>query len=228
MATAPEPTPSAEPASDRAALRAAYDRYAETYGSTRNAIFDAFRDEVLDWFATATRPVGSRVLDLGSGPGRESVQLRERGLAPLAIDFALAMARQCRQRGVATAVMDLYHLGLPAEQFAGAWVSFSLLHMPKQDVLGILDAVHRVLVPGGTIVVLLFEGAGEGPRQQDVRRFGTARYFSYYQPDELRETVGARFSVTAQWRLDISPRPTLGVAGRKTTEGQRWTQHSTN
>ncbi len=201
--------------SDRDALRAAYDRQADSYGAARNARYDEFRDAALDWFAGEVRGVGSRILDLGSGPGHEAVLLRDRGLQPLAVDFSPRMVQRCRERGIEAHLADLYELDLPAGAFAGAWVSFSLLHVPKHDVEPIMARISRALCPGGTVAVLLFEGTGEGPRQEDVKRFGVARYFSYYQPDELKAVVERHFRVVRQARLDISPRPTLLVGGRR-------------
>jgi SAM-dependent methyltransferase len=200
---------------DRLALRDAYDRQATEYGRVRNPKFDRLRDEVMDFFATEALSVGSDVLDLGAGPGHESVLLRERGLVPLAIDFAPRMIELCRERGIDGRVMDLTDLDLPANRYAGAWMAFSLLHLPKADAGAVVEVIHRALVPGGILMILLFEGDGEGPRAQDLARFGVARYFSYYRSDELKALMARKFDVIADRRFDLSPRPTLVVAGRK-------------
>jgi SAM-dependent methyltransferase len=201
--------------SERTALRKAYDQVADTYGTKRNPRYDAFRDSVLAWFADEVRPVATDVADLGSGPGHECVFLADAGLRPLAVDFSAAMTAQCRGRGVRSAVMDLYTLGLTEGHFGGVLMSFSLLHIPKSDATSIVGGAARALRPGGTLLVLLFEGAGEGPRVQDVRKFGTARWFSYYQQNELRGLFGPELEITREWRLDISPRPTIGCAARR-------------
>lgn len=200
---------------DRRKLRAAYDRVAAEYGKVRNAVFDGFRDEILDWFAAQVRLIGPRVLDLGSGPGYESAELRERGLTPLAIDFSPGMIDECRSRNIDGAVMDLTALELPSEKYAGALASFSLLHLPKSAASPVLKSIGTSLLPGGVLMILLFEGDGEGPRVVDIRRFGTARYFAYYRATELRDLVEAEFEVIREERLDISPRPTLMIAARK-------------
>lgn len=206
---------------DREALRQAYDRQAPEYGRQRNPIYDAFRDRMLDRFAQLAagqegpaNPPGGEVLDLGSGPGHESVLLRERGLRPLAVDFSPVMVEECRRKGIPAVVMDLYDLDLPPHRFAGAWMSFSLLHVPKADVPGILRHVAAALRPGGALMVLLFEGAGEGLRLEDVKRYGVPRYFSYYREDELAGLLGEHVVAVESHRLDISPRPTLVAAGR--------------
>lgn len=198
----------------KAAMRAAYDRHADDYGVARNPAFDAFRDEMLDWFSAQVRPLGTRVLDLGAGPGAESLLLRERGLDPLAVDFSPRMVDKCRALGLDAQLMDMTEPDLPEHTFAGAWISFSLLHVPKNEAARALATVARALRPGGIAAVLLFEGAGEGLRQADAARFGAPRYFAYYAPDELRDLLSGSFEVCYERRLDLSPRPTLVAAGR--------------
>jgi ubiquinone/menaquinone biosynthesis C-methylase UbiE len=200
---------------EREALRHAYDAVAATFGARRNEKFDQFRNELLDWLACRALPNGASVLDLGSGPGYESVYLRERGIEPLALDFSASMIAECRKRGINGVVMDMYDLQMPAAYFAGALMSFSLLHMPKADVPSIIAKVERTLAPGAPLLVMLFEGEGEGPREQDRARFGTPRWFSYYKLGELSSLISARFRVEEHWRLDISPRPTIAIGARR-------------
>src|SRR5262249_37368430 len=86
---------------------------------------------------------------------------------------------------------------------------------PKSQAASVVADVARAIKPDGTVVILLFEGTGEGPRQEDVAKFGTARWFSYYQQQELRMLFGPDFKVVREWRLEISPRPTIGCAARR-------------
>ncbi|MFF2619040.1 class I SAM-dependent DNA methyltransferase [Kitasatospora sp. NPDC058046] len=200
---------------DRAALRDAYDRAAAHYGDRRNPRFDRFRAEALDHFAEQVRATGgTRVLDLGAGPGHECEELRNRGLDPLAVDFSPAMVARCRARGIEACEQDLYDLRPPGAPRSGALASFSLLHVPKADLGAVVERIADSLVPGAVLLVLLFEGEGEGPREADRAAFGVARHFSYYRPDELAGALGDRFEIVDTRRLDISPRPTLTVTGR--------------
>ncbi|MEU2251480.1 methyltransferase domain-containing protein [Streptomyces sp. NPDC019224] len=205
---------------DRAALRSAYDRAAAEYGQRRNPRYDQFRAEQLDWFAEQVLATGgNRVLDLGSGPGHESVELRNRGLVPLAVDFSTEMVTRCRAKSLDAVEQDLYDLRVSSASWAGAWASFSLLHIPKADLAPIVDRIADALVPGGILLVLLFEGDGEGPREADRTSFGVARYFSYYRQDELSAALCNQFDIVDTRRLDISPRPTITVAGRLRSTG---------
>ena len=94
-------------------------------------------------------------------------------------------------------------------------MSFSLLHVPKSDVPAVVKEIHRVLMPNGIFYISLFEGEGEGFREDDRAQYGCARYFAYYHLEELEELVIPHFKATKTARLDISPRPTISFKSIK-------------
>jgi ubiquinone/menaquinone biosynthesis C-methylase UbiE len=198
-------------------LRKVYDRLAPTFGVKRNPRYDVFRNAILDWFAAHVGIIGPEIVDLGAGAGHESLFLKDRGLDPLAVDFSANMVAECRAKGLRAEIGDFTRLSLPAESFAGALLSFSLLHVPSAAAPGVVADVVRRLKPGGTLLVLLFEGIGEGPREQEAKTLGTARWFTYYDAQTLRALLPSGVEVTREWRLDISPRPTLGIAATRTS-----------
>jgi len=192
-------------------LAEAYTRSAGKYGTTRNRKFDAFLEHEMDQFICRVKKIGVRIVDLGSGPGNESVYFQAQGLQPICVDISAGMAQQCQKRELQACMMDFYHLAFPNQFFAGAWMCFSLLHVPKKRCVDILQEVYRVLVIGGILHVALFEGEGEGPREEDRSKFGIARYFAYYKADELEAVLTPYFKVINISRLNISPRPTLSI-----------------
>lgn len=193
-----------------------YDTIAQNYGGTRNERFDAFLKEDVGRFVNAISQVGIKVVDLGSGTGSESLLLKKAGLLPICIDSSLEMAKTSHTKGLNTCVMDFYNLGFPNNTFDGVWMSFSFLHVPKKNALEVLNEVRRVLAHNGILYISLFEGEGEGPKEQDVKKCGIARYFSYYQQDELRQLLSSQFSIVDSSRLDISPRPTISFLCQNT------------
>ena len=195
----------------------AYSRKAMEYGVTRNKKFDEFLEVELARFAASVKNVGTRVLDLGSGPGNESIQLKRLGLSPVCIDNAPGMVAECNKKGLKAHVMDFWKLKFSDGSFAGAWMAFSLLHVPKRDASAILLEVYRILQPNGIFYVSLFEGDGEGLRTDDVTRFGCERYFAYYQREEMERLLLHKFQIRFASRLDISPRPTISFECVKPT-----------
>lgn len=193
----------------KAKLVEAYGRKSEEYGLKRNERFDAFLEKEIRHFVDSVKRVGTKVVDLGSGPGNESLTFKEAGLEPVCVDISPEMVEQCKQKGLEAYIMDFYNLNFPNESFAGAWMSFALLHVPKREVASVIKEVNRILVKDGVFYISLFEGEGEGLRKEDIKRFGVERYFSYYKPDELRKILLPYFDITKSERLDISPRPTI-------------------
>jgi ubiquinone/menaquinone biosynthesis C-methylase UbiE len=192
-----------------------YSSCAYKYGAVKNEKFDDFLAEEINFFSSATLAVGTKVVDLGSGPGDESMILKSKGITPLCIDISEGMVNACIDKGLNARKMDFYNLSLPQESFAGAWMAFSLLHVPKKDVKKILENIHKILMPKGILYVSLFEGEGEGLREEDVKKFGSKRYFSYYKTDELQSMLSECFDVYRISKLDISPRPTIAFESRK-------------
>ena len=194
-------------------MRTAYTACADRYGHARNPRFDAFAEEVRAGFVAEVLASGGGrcVVDVGSGPGGDGLHFANAGLRPWCVDISPGMVERCRAQGLDAVELDFRHLGRLGRRFAGAWMSFSLLHVPKAQAGMVLEQVHRVLERGGVLAVLLFEGAGEGVRDADFDRFGVARYFAYYHKLELEQLL-ARWFTGASWRrLDISPRPTMAV-----------------
>lgn len=198
------------------AMADAYNRKAEEYGAVRNEKFDAFLQKELEHFVSSVKKVGTKVIDLGSGPGNEALHLAQAGLRPICIDIAPGMIEQCRKKGLEAYVMDFYRLDFPNESFAGAWMSFSFLHVPKQDAGTVLDEIKRILVPRGIFYISLFEGEGEGfLREEDLKKFGSKRFFAYYKARELKGMLLPYFKIIKSERLDIPPRPTISFECQK-------------
>lgn len=195
-------------------LGRAYDAHATTYGRERNAKFDQFRSRALDRFVRNLP--GPRVLDLGSGPGHEAVELASRGCTVTALDASLGMLNECRSKGFDVVQGDMRDVAsLVQESFDGIWAAFSLLHLSKADARDLFAQLESVVSPRGVVAVLLFRGEGEGPREADIPKFGIARYFAYYQPQELAAAMAPSFSVFAHDSIELSPRPSIAVFGRR-------------
>ncbi len=160
----PAPLPTAG-APEKLAVRAMFDRIAPRY-DLLNRVLSAGTD--VRWRRACVNqlelPPGSRVLDLCTGTadlliealGRDpshrgvgldlSVPMLARGVAKLA-------RRVGNQRGVVLAG-DAERLPLASSRFDGAMVAFGIRNLG--DPSAALGEIHRVLRPGGRLVVLEF------------------------------------------------------------------------
>ena len=95
------------------------------------------------------------VLDLGCGRGEFLELLRERGIAARGIDTNAEMVARCVERGLAVTRSDgLSHLrALPEASVGGLFSAQVVEHLGPRYLMRLLEAMHRVLRPGGRAVV---------------------------------------------------------------------------
>ena len=121
--------------------------------------------------------LGKRVLDIGVGAGRTTRALRDLASDYLGIDLSLPMLDACRAAhpGVRLAHMDLRELSrFDAASFDFAMGSYAVLDvLPQHERLQALDAIHRLLSPGGHFVFSAHNRAsrwaGQPPRLMSSR-----------------------------------------------------------
>ena len=88
--------------------RALYEKYAYMFEEQdKRYPFNDFIDDA-DIFMRFLQ--GKKILDLGSGPGRDSQFFKERGLNPLCLDISQEMIKLCQEKGLETQVGDLEKL----------------------------------------------------------------------------------------------------------------------
>jgi SAM-dependent methyltransferase len=175
-------------------IRESYDAVArvyadEIYGELKGKPFDR---EVLDRFADRVRRKG-RVCDLGCGPAQIARYLKDRGVEAFGLDFSAGMLAEARRLNP-----DLYFvqasmlaLGLAADTLAGLAAFYSIIHIPRRQVVSALGEICRVLQPGGGLLLTFHLGSEDSHHEEmlghavslDVALFTTAEMSRY-----LRET----------------------------------------
>ncbi|EMF53661.1 MULTISPECIES: class I SAM-dependent methyltransferase [Streptomyces] len=149
-----------------AATRDAYDAVASTYA---RLFGDSLRDSPLDRailgaFAEVARARGGgRVADLGCGPGHVTAHLAESGLEAFGVDASPAMVELARQAhpGLRFEVGSMAALDIPDGALGGVLSRWSVIHTPPHEVPVLLAEFHRVLAPGGHLLIGF--SASEGP-----------------------------------------------------------------
>ncbi|WP_030665407.1 class I SAM-dependent methyltransferase [Streptomyces rimosus] len=148
------------------ATREAYDAAASTYAQLFR---DSLRDSPLDRaalgvFAEAVSAHGGgQVADLGCGPGHITAYLNELGLAAFGVDVSPAMIELARQAcpDLRFDVGSMAALDITDGELGGVLSRWSIIHTPPQDVPAVLAEFHRVLAPGGHLLIGF--SASEGP-----------------------------------------------------------------
>lgn len=121
-----------------------------------------------------------RVLDLGCGPGRDLITLRDRGHEPVGLDGAEEFVRMARDHaGCEVLHQDFLALDLPIERFHGVFANASLFHVPSQELARVLGELWRSLVPGGVLF-------SSNPRGLNREGWQGERYGCYLDIHEWR------------------------------------------
>jgi SAM-dependent methyltransferase len=186
------------------ATRAAYDRDAASYRDGTIELPDTVR-EALDAFAAAVG-AGGRVLEIGSGPGRDARELEARGVSVRRTDVTPAFVELMRAEGHPADVLDpltddLADPERPGLPYDGVWANACLLHVNRDDLPVLLRRVGEATRPGGPIAVSVKEGDGEGWVQHG--HVSAPRHFVYWREGPLRELLeGAGWQVLAVRRQE--------------------------
>jgi SAM-dependent methyltransferase len=216
--------------------RLAFDAVAATYDGSnrRNRILAAMRSRVMAVVRRAI-PAGSRLLDLGCGPGTDDVELATLGYQVTAIDWSPAMIEAAR-RAVRSAGVDrhvnLVDLGihqldrLDAPPFDGALSNFGALNCVP-DLAAAARLIASRLRPDGVLIasaigrvcpweIALY--ATRGDLKRAAIRFsrepvpvpldGRTIWTRYYSPREFcRAFTAAGFSVLSLRALGLAAPP---------------------
>lgn len=131
--------------------RAFYDALAEDYQHLMGTTLDHMVVErsVLAQFAGSVG--GGRVADVGSGPGRVTAHLAERGVDCVGIDLSPVMVAIARRAFPALRFSEgsMTALDLPDGSLSGLLAWYSLIHVPPADRPAVLGEFRRMLTPGG-------------------------------------------------------------------------------
>ena len=177
-------------------------RTRETYDKVASPFLRNTRDrsvirEWLDRFA-GLLPAHALVLDVGSGPGFDSAELRTRGLRPISVDLSLGMLRAGLREFPGPRVQaDVRSLPFPSASMAGVWANACLLHLSQPETSAALEEIGRVLCPAGLLHVSVKLGSGA---EWESDRYGQPRWFQYWSASELDAALTATgFRVQSSW-----------------------------
>lgn len=138
---------------------------------------------------------GKKVLNLGSGSGRDSVLLRNHRLEVICFDGSEEMIKRTRELGFDSIQGDFAELSFENNSFDGVWAYTSLLHVPEEDLIKVLDKILLILKDKGVLLLGMIEGEFEGYIEEDGISGNNSRFFKYYTSDKLKvlaESVGFR------------------------------------
>ena len=167
----------------------------------------------------ALLPPGGSILELGCGAGNHAAKMHAAGFALRATDGSTEMAEIASRRLGRPVEAMLFHELDEDQVYDGVWASACLLHVPRDELAGILARIHRALKPDGVFYASFKLGPGGG---QGDGRDGLGRYYNYPSPQWLQAVYaeagawGALTSDTTEIRsFDAAPATLLHLLVRK-------------
>jgi len=174
-----------------------YEAFAADYRSGTEEMPDEVRAAVERFVAALDG--GARVLEVGSGPGRDARALEEAGLSVRRTDITPAFVRMLRADGHTADVLDPLSDDLADPDrdapYDGVWASASLVHARREDLPTVLGRLAEATRPGGVLHLALKEG--DGARFSTHGHIGGPRHFTFWREEPLRAVLEE-----AGWSVD--------------------------
>lgn len=165
-------------------VRLAYGEIAERYIELFGTIAQVKTDDL----ALIARHLSVRpgtVLDVGCGPGHLTDHLHSLDVEVTGIDLVpefIDYARSCHPNSLYV-LGSMHELSFQDSSVAGILAWYSLIHLPPDDLDGVLAELRRVMVAGSTLVAGFFDGA-------EVVAFQHKVATAYYWPvDQLSKRL---------------------------------------
>lgn len=172
--------------------KSAYDKLAPKFGE-RFAEYRKYIVKDVEEFLKKI-PKGSKILDIGSGAGDQSLFFKEKGYDIFCIDISKEMVRLCKGKGLSAEVMDLEDLKFEPHTFDAVWAYTSLLHIPKSHLDSALKKIKEILKPNGIFFLGMKKGESEGFVEKE-KYPGAKRWFSLFSDKELRKYLESYFVI---------------------------------
>lgn len=198
--------------------RDSYDAIVDEYvRGVKTALDEAPLDRaMLGLFAELVLSTGNRtVADVGCGPGRVTVLLAGYGLDAVGVDLSPGMIAHARQAypQLRFEVGSMLELDLPDGGLGGLLAYFSIIHLPYDRRPAAFAEFHRVLAPGGYLM-LVFQVGDEIRHRDEFEGKRIDLSFHRQRPAEVARLLaeaGFLVLVTVEQTPPTPDRPPLGI-----------------
>ena len=159
-----------------------YNKMAKDYDLETEDFWKQFPHTFLDKFIELS---GQKIIDIGSGPGRDGLLLQRAGKDVVCLDASEVMIEISSDKGLRSILGDFNDLPFEDQSFDAVWSYTALLHVPKKSVGIPLKEISRVIKPFGVFALGLIEGNIE--EYKESSGMNMPRWFSFYEKDEVVE-----------------------------------------
>lgn len=141
--------------------------------------------QLLDRFAASVQDLGP-ACDMGCGPGHVARYLDERGVRVIGVDLSPVMVGYARKLnpGIEFSRGDMRSLEIENEALGGIAAFYSIIHIPRPEVVAALVEMKRVLRPGG-LLLLTFHIGDDVLHLADWWGRRVSVDFIFFRPEEM-------------------------------------------
>ncbi len=149
-------------------------------------------------------PKEGRILDAGCGVGRDSRFFLSKGYDVLAFDGSQEMVKITSNLLGKEALHMLFQDMNFSNEFDAVWANASLLHVPYENLRGVIEGFHKALLPSG----ILYASFKYGASMRSVED----RFFFDMNEDSIESYIKGLFAPIEIWksadtRSKIAPSP---------------------
>ncbi len=135
---------------------------------------------------------GARILEIGSGNGRDAIIFASKGYTVTPSDYVDSFLDEMRKAGLHPLKLDAKHDDLPIPQDC-IYANALFVHFSPEESAAFLQKAHTILPPDGVIFMSMIQGEGYA---RTARTRGFERDFYYYSLQQIDSILkDAGFSV---------------------------------
>ncbi|MEW5995989.1 MAG: class I SAM-dependent methyltransferase [Candidatus Micrarchaeota archaeon] len=195
-------------------VREGYEKIAKEYHKRR----DRYKNTILLEKFRKNLPKGSWIIDLGCGAGVPVAKfLAGKGYKVTGIDFSKEMLRLARKNVPKAKFirMDMTKMRFGSDSFDGAVSFYAMIHVPREKHAGIYRKLHRILKPGGIILVNAGGSDRNGWEGYEKDYMGVPMFWSFYGPERTsRMIMDAGFEILWSRILELGGEKQFWVLAR--------------
>ena len=179
-------------------LICAYERFAEERDQI--GLDDRKRTHVQEAIRVFNENGAKSILEIGSGPGNAAKLFFDAGFEIECVDFSPKMISLVKEKGIAGHVMDCRDTERIGKTFDGVFSVNCLVHIPKTEIIAVLQSIRNTMNAGGLFVLGLWGGQDfEGVWEKD--KYEPARFFMLYSQRTLLSILTRVFQVEEYRRI---------------------------
>lgn len=161
---------------------------------------DILMPTILDFLSLL--PERPKVLDLGCGPGYESMRLASVGAEVIGVDFSPECIRIAKERcpQCQFELVDFRHLDRSFGEFDGVFAAASFIHIRPEELGVVLSRVADVLKVEGYLLAIIQDGEGIRESKPVINGHELRRVVYLYSKDSFI-SAASRFSYVREGYL---------------------------